>query len=31
MRELVDVDYPDAPIIRVVMDNLVWGFGCQAR
>jgi len=22
MRELVDVDYPDAPIIRVVMDNL---------
>src|ERR1022692_4953116 len=22
MRELVDVDYPDAPIIRMVMDNL---------
>src|ERR1700704_1628702 len=22
MRELVDIDYPDAPIIRVVMDNL---------
>src|SRR6202051_5125670 len=22
MRDLVDVDYPDAPIIRVVMDNL---------
>jgi transposase len=22
MRELVDVDYPDAPVIRVVMDNL---------
>ena len=22
MRELVDLDYPDAPIIRVVMDNL---------
>src|SRR3954471_4350239 len=22
MRELVDVDYPDAPIVRVVMDNL---------
>lgn len=22
MRELVDVDYPDAPIIRVVVDNL---------
>src|SRR5580704_6937895 len=22
MRELIDVDYPDAPIIRVVMDNL---------
>ena len=21
-RELVDIDYPDAPIIRVVMDNL---------
>jgi transposase len=22
MRDLVDVDYPDAPIVRVVMDNL---------
>src|SRR6202040_1138275 len=22
MRELVDIDYPDAPVIRVVMDNL---------
>jgi transposase len=22
MRELVDIDYPDAPIVRVVMDNL---------
>jgi len=22
MRELVDVDYPDAPVVRVVMDNL---------
>src|SRR5882724_5942603 len=22
MRELVDVDYPDVPIVRVVMDNL---------
>jgi len=22
MRELVDIDYPDAPLVRVVMDNL---------
>src|SRR6266852_58609 len=22
MRELVDIDYPDVPIVRVVMDNL---------
>jgi hypothetical protein len=22
MRELVDIDYPDVPIIRVVVDNL---------
>jgi hypothetical protein len=22
MRELVDVDFPDAPVVRVVMDNL---------
>src|SRR5712672_2927461 len=22
MRELVDIDYPDVPVVRVVMDNL---------